>query len=226
MSSAPWTKPLRRAAWAAMLSVAVIGLTGSAFAQGQQPQAQNDDDIEDHVLNSDKRMLNAILAPLGLGSNSGPAIEYRERSPLVVPQGRNLPPPGKSTKNGDWPVEPEIKAKREEAALRRQGKDPDARVNLGRHDERPISGTTEQWRTGNVGTWSDDPKRQAEDGFFTMMWKGRLTGSWSETGKFEGEPPRTSLVDPPAGYLTPSAAAPYGVTPRDPFANEKKEKKP
>lgn len=223
MSSAPWIKPLRRAVWAATLSVAVIGLSGSAWAQ-TKPQAQPDDeDIEDHVLNSDKRIWNSILQPLGLAAPSGPGIEYRERSPLVVPQGRNLPPPGKSVKNGDWPLEPEIKAKREENALRKAGKDPDAKVNLGRHDEKPISGTSEQWKTGHTGTWADNPKTQQDEGFFTMMWKGRLTGSWSETGKFEGEPPRSSLLDPPSGYLTPSAAAPYGVTPRE-GQPQKKEK--
>jgi hypothetical protein len=220
MSSMPWTKPLRRTVWAATLFVTVAGLTGNAWAQAQaQAKAQEDDDIEDHVLNADKRLLNTILAPLGLAAPSGPGIEYRERSPLVVPRSPDLPPPGKAARGGDWPVEPEVKAKREASALRKAGKE----VHLGRNDEKPISGTPEQWKTGHTGTWTDNPKYQ-EPGFLSMLFKGQLYGSWSETGKFDGEPPRTTLVDPPPGYLTPSAAAPYGVTP---FKGEpeKKEKK-
>ena len=220
MSSAPWIKPLRHAVWAATLAVAVAGLTGNAWAQGQtQPKAQDDEDLDDHVLNADRRLLGTILTPLGLMPPSNPSIEYRERSPLVVPRGRDLPPPGKVAKNPDWPVEPETKAKRESAAARK------AEAKLGRHDEKPISGTPEQWRTGNTGTWIDTPKQQAEPGFFSMLWKGQLNGSWNETGKFDGEPPRTNLADPPAGYLTPSAAAPYGVTPFKGEAPKKKEEK-
>jgi hypothetical protein len=226
MSSAPWTKPLRHAVWAAALAVAVAGIAGNAWAQ-QSPapaQAQDDDDIEDHVLNADKRLLNSILGPLGLAAPPGAGIEYRERSPLVVPRGRDLPAPGKAVKGGDWPLEPEVKAKREANALRKAGKDPDAKARMSsRQDEKPISGTGEQWKTGNTGSWTDNPKYE-EPGFFSMLFKGQLSGSWTETGKFDGEPPRATLSDPPPGYLTPSAAAPYGVTPYKGGTPEKKEK--
>jgi hypothetical protein len=177
-----------------------------------------DDDIEDHVLNADKRMLNTILAPLGLGSAAAPEIVYRERSPLVVPQGRDLPAPGKAAKTGEWPIEPEVKAKRAAAALRKSGRDP-AVVD----PAKPISGTPEAYKTGNTGQW-DDRKGPKEPDFLSMLISGKLTGSWDEVGKFEGEPPRTTLVDPPPGYLTPSPAAPYGVTPRQ-DAPQKKEPK-
>jgi hypothetical protein len=56
-----------------------------------------------------------------------------------------------------------------------------------------------------------------------MLMSGSLTGTWEEYGKFEGEPPRTSLVQPPSGYLTPSPAAPYGMTPR---SGEPQKKEP
>ena len=32
-----------------------------------------------------------------------------------------------------------------------------------------------------------------------------------EQAKFTGEPPRTSLTEPPAGYQTPSPDQPYGL---------------
>lgn len=230
--SSPRMKHVRHAVWATTLAIAATGLSASAWAQAQTqprtqaqtPAQQEEDDVEDHILNADKRLLNAILSPLGLGSDNGPAINYRERSPLVVPQGRDLPVPGKAVKTGDWPVEPEVKEKRAAAAARKSGKDQESRINT-RHDEKPISGTSEMWKTGNTGTWGPEPGKREEPGFFSMLMEGKLKGSWTETGKFEGEPPRTSLIDPPAGYLTPSPAAPYGVTPRADEMVAKKEPK-
>jgi hypothetical protein len=216
MSAMPWIKPVRNALWAAALALAAMSVAGnSAWAQAA---AEEDDEIENHVLNADKRLLNMILAPLGLGSAAAPEISYRERSPLVVPQGRDLPPPGKVAKTGEWPIEPEVKAKRAAAALRKSGRDP-AVVD----PAKPISGTPEAYKTGNTGQW-DDRKGPKEPDFLSMLISGKLTGSWDEVGKFEGEPPRTTLVDPPPGYLTPSPAAPYGVTPRQ-DAPQKKEPK-
>ena len=218
MSATPWIKHVRHTAWAATLAVAVLGLAGNA-AWAQVMTQEQDDEIEDHILNSDKRLLNAILAPFGLGSATAPAIDYRERSPLVVPQSHELPPPGKAVKTGDWPVEPEVKAKREASALRRAGRDPEV-VD----PAKPISGTAENYKTGYTGTWTESTKGPKDQDFFSMLVQGKLWGKWEEVGKFEGEPPRTSLVEPPPGYLTPSPAAPYGVTPRD-DAPEKKEPK-
>ena len=215
MSAMPWIKPVRNALWAAALALAAMSVAAnSAWAQA----AAVEDDEEDHLLNTDKRLLNVILAPLGLGSASAPGIIYRERSPLVVPQGRELPPPGKAAKNAEWPIEPEVKAKRAAAALRRSGRDP-AVVD----PAKPISGTAESYKTGDTGQW-DDRKGPKEPEFLQMLMQGKLKGTWEEVGKFEGEPPRTSLVEPPPGYLTPSPAAPYGVTPR-PDAPQKKEPK-
>src|SRR6185436_2967724 len=148
-----------------------------------------------------------------------PDITYRERSPLVVPPGRDLPPPGKAAKTADWPVDPEVKAARAEAKASKYQKPP----RFG-HEGDPISGTPEQYKTGNTGKWADSTKGPQEPDFFSMLMSGKLYGSWDEVGKFEGEPPRSSLVDPPPGYLTPSPAAPYGVTPLN-GAPEKKEKK-
>ena len=214
MSAMPWIKPVRNALWAAALALAAMSVAGnSAWAQAA---AEEDDDIENHVLNADKRLFNMILAPLGLGSAAAPDITYRERSPLVVPQGRDLPPPGKAAKTGEWPIEPEVKAKRAAATLRKYGRDP---VD----PAKPISGTAEAYKTGNTGQW-DDRKGPKEPDFLSMLISGKLKGSWDEVGKFEGEPPRTTLVDPPPGYLTPSPAAPYGVTPRQ-GEPEKKEPK-
>jgi hypothetical protein len=103
--------------------------------------------------------------------------------------------------------------------LRKAGRDP---VPL--DPAKPISGTAENYKTGDTGKWADQPNARKEPDFFSMLMKGDLWGKWEEVGKFNGEPPRASLADPPAGYLTPSPAAPYGVTPRA-WEPEKKEPK-
>jgi len=221
MSAAPWVKPMRHAICAATLALAVMSPAGHAWAQAAAAASTEDEDIEDHILNADKRLLDAILKPFGLGSSSGPDIIYRERSPLVVPQTRDLPPPGKTARTGEWPVDPAVKqAKKEAAADRRFNPAGKAQYDA----SRPISGTAENWKTGNTGSWDDPPKPQQEPDFFKMLFSGALQGTWEETAKFEGERPRTSLVDPPPGYLTPSPAAPYGMTPRA-GVPEPKEKK-
>jgi hypothetical protein len=218
MSVAPWIKPVRLAVYAATLAVGVIGATGKAAWAQQAATTAEDDDLEDSILNADKKMLNAVLGTLGLRSTA-PDIEYRERSPLVVPKGSNLPPPGKVVKSGDWPIEPEVKEKRKAAALRKAGKDP-----VDPDPAIPISGSAENYKTGNTGTWAAEPdKTRKEPEFLKMLMSGSLKGDWNEVGKFEGEPPRASLAQPPAGYLTPSPAAPYGVTPR---AGEAEKKEP
>ena len=216
MSNAPWIKPLRQALCAALLAGAAIGVAGNtAWAQSKD----DDDDVEDHILNADKRMLNAILGTIGLGSDT-PSITYRERSPLVVPQGRDLPPPGKAVRAPDWPVEPEVKEKRKAAAAGKNSK----RERVDNDVAAPISGTRENWKTGNTGAWTEEKKAGKEPSFFNMLLEGKLGGTWEEYGNFTGEPPRTSLVQPPSGYMTPSPAAPYGTRPRA-DAPEKKEPK-
>jgi hypothetical protein len=215
MSATPRIKRLRFALWAAALALTSMAAGGNgAWAQA----AQEEDDLENHVLNADKRLFNSILGIVGLGS-SAPEITYRERSPLVVPQGRDLPPPGKLVKSPDWPVDPEVKAARAEAKASKYQKPP----RFG-HEGDPIAGTPEQYKTGNTGQWGEPIKGPKEPDFLSMLMSGKLYGSWDEVGKFEGEPPRNSLVDPPPGYLTPSPAAPYGVTPLN-GVPEKKEKK-
>lgn len=215
MTSAPWIKHVRLAFCAGTLALASAA-GSAAWAQG----AVDDDDFENHILNTDKRMLDSILVPLGLATPD-PGITYRERSPLVVPAGRDLPVPGaKAAKSADWPLDPEVKVKRAASAERKSGKPP---VDPGK----PIAGTQEMYRVDNTGKWDERGKPVKEPTFIELIQTGKIfqagNNSKEEVGTFTGEPPRTSLIAPPAGYLTPSPAAPYGVTPRE-SQQPKKEK--
>ena len=57
----------------------------------------------------------------GIGLRKKADIEYRERSPLVIPQGRNLPAPEATTgvKDPNWPVKPAVKRARQAKAAER-----------------------------------------------------------------------------------------------------------
>src|ERR1700742_2054798 len=81
---------------------ALLALPVAASAQ----QAQDDD--EDTF---EQKIIKNILG--GMGVDVGrPGIDYRERSPLVIPPTRDLPPPqaaGTPTQNAAWPKEADRK---------------------------------------------------------------------------------------------------------------------
>jgi len=216
MSAAPWIKPVRSAFYAGALALTAV------MAGGGNPAWAQVDDEDDHILNTDKRLMDQLLTSLGIVSKN-PDINYRERSPLVVPQGRDLPPPAGQSKNPDWPVDPEVKARKEAAAARRKQIGP---TGTAADPSRPIAGSPEMMQRGRGWGYDDSGmKKNKEPDFFSMVLSGRLfTPPKDEIGQFTGEPPRSSLVEPPPGYLTPSPAAPYGVTDR-PQAPPKKEEK-
>jgi len=211
MTISPCMKQLRRTAWAGTLALLalVTGAGGHAFAQAQTEEA---DPIGNHILNTDKKLFNGILGVFGLAPSGGETITYRERSPLVVPPRRDLPPPERNllNKNPQWPVDPEVKARKEEAAAEsKDSTDPTKPLGPAKLAERGIG--------SSGGPYVDDTasSKKKEPDFFTMLYNGKLwRASKDDVGIFTGEPPRTSLTEPPPGYLTPSPAAPYGTTKR------------
>src|SRR5215213_7176619 len=83
--------------------------------------AQDDDDT------FEQKIIKNILG--GMGVDVGrPGIDYRERSPLVIPPTRDLPPPqaaGTAVRNPAWPREPDRKVVvRHKQNLRATGEDP------------------------------------------------------------------------------------------------------
>ncbi len=78
--------PLRRGLRLAVvvLSVAVVMTVGAA-------RAQDDDDEDDKTF--EEKIIGNIMAGIGGTNMESRGIEYRERSPLVVPPRLDLPPP-------------------------------------------------------------------------------------------------------------------------------------
>jgi hypothetical protein len=208
MRSLLGSKRAGRMVLGALLCVALLtaGMAGSARA---------DDDEEDVAF--DTKILRQILVSLGLrNGNSG--IDYRERSPLVVPPTRNLPTPAKkiaTEKVAAWPADQDVKRRNE---ARRASKNNRRNVDWD-VDTRPMSpgalrgtGKGNQERPENRDVESEGPMKPSELGYKGGLFSSLFNGTPKEEYKtFTGEVPRTSLIEPPSGYRTPSPYQPYGV---------------
>src|SRR5215212_5832762 len=100
---------------------ATIGMAMIIGCAGSFAQAADDDD---ELL--DVKIFRGILKGLGLRKDEPTGIEYRERSPLVLPTSKDLPRPEADTaakKAAGWPDDPDIKRvkTRKEAERKRKG---------------------------------------------------------------------------------------------------------
>jgi hypothetical protein len=189
---------------------------GAAFVAlamcAQAPVARaGDDDMSSKESFSDK-----FWKTLGVKNPADTEYEinYSERSPLVVPPNRDLPPPvANVATTPNWPKDPDAarrKAKKDDkpviqqydrAAEADRALRPDELNNVSR-DPRvvPAPGTPEQ----------SEPINKPKRNLFDFSW---MNPNHQEIATFTGEPPRVSLTDPPPGYLTPSPDQPYGLLP-------------
>jgi len=220
LTKSDWTKRTRRIAFAGALGLAVLAALIPAGAQ-----AQDDDDDSKSGWNLDKKHLNDLMRNLGLRNGNESQIEYRERSPLVIPPSKNLPPPEQAGagKSAAWPVDPDVKKKKEAAAKRkeRKGYDPDYEErNLTPSELNPAGVNRSAGRPGTPGSLGDEgggtPLQPSQLGYFGGLFSSFGGGSKEDVATFDREPPRNSLTAPPSGYQTPSAAQPYGITKKDP----------
>jgi hypothetical protein len=188
-----------------------VPATLSAYAQDS---SEDEDTFEQKIIKN-------ILG--GMGVDVGrPGIDYRERSPLVLPPTSDLPPPEANLvdRNPAWPKEQQKKktASAPRVNLRAGAEDPGTSAAMTpdelRRGAKPTnsriadpsqSGSVED---PNVGR----PMRPNELGTTKniLSW-GNLWGYTPEQVPFPGEPSRSSLTQPPPGYQTPSPGAPYGI---------------
>jgi hypothetical protein len=139
----------------------------------------------DNDVTIDENAWNRMLTRLGLRKPAGSEaeIDYTERSPLVVPRTRELPPPGtmSNAPAADWPVDARKSHKR---TVNKPGVVPDTAVQ------------------------TPNPQWQKKPWYNPMGWFSR-----EEYASFPGEPVRQNLTAPPAGYRVPSPEQPYGISP-------------
>jgi hypothetical protein len=188
------------------------------LAVASTPALAADEENEDWF---DVKIMRKVLSGIGLKRDGDAGIDFRERSPLVVPPSRDLPPPdaGASVQNNPaWPVDPDVKRRKDEVAKRK------ARANTAWEDEaRPLSAAEmAKGRKAGGGQqgYSTDPNTEARPyspsalgAKSAFTWDGMFGKNKEETAAFTGEPTRSTLTQPPPGYQTPSAAQPYGLAP-------------
>lgn len=189
-----------------------IGLVMSAGV------ARAGDDDEDEMTFEEK-IIDNLMSGLGAKSMERPGVEYRERSPLVVPPKLDLPPPASAADANapNWPKDPDVKRRKEAIAARKKAKpSPEeaarpltpSELNVGR-TAAPARTSDDPIQPGVSGNPSLSPTQLGYNGGLWGMFKGNS----SEEKKFTSEPPRESLVEPPAGYQTPSPNYAYGTGP-------------
>ncbi|MBN9600956.1 MAG: hypothetical protein J0G28_14950 [Afipia sp.] len=207
---------------AAAFGVALILSTGYARAQDDE-DAQPEETFEQGIIKG-------IMKGIGGQSIEDGRIEYRERSPLVVPSTLDLPPPQAKgvAPAANWPKDPDEQARREAIAASRKAGPRDA-----------YEAQTEAQRVLRPSELAGQPqgkrKRSADNdvtpgsyvgGYNSYMLSPSELGTSvgglfsSITGKqkqeavtFKEEPKRESLTQPPSGYQTPSSNYAYGTGP-------------
>ena len=213
-----WTRHARRIAFAGALGLAVL----AAFQPARALAQDDDEDDRKSGWNFDKKILNDLMRSFGLRNGNESQIEYRERSPLVIPPSKNLPPPEQAGTGRDaaWPVDPDIKRKKEAAAKRkeRKGYDPDYEGrNLTPSELNPPGVSRSAGRPGTPDSVGGEGRslQPSELGYFGGLFSSFGSSNKDEVATFDREPPRTNLTAPPSGYQTPSTAQPYGLTKKD-----------
>jgi hypothetical protein len=203
-------------------SAVALGI-GLLIASGAARAQDNDDDD----MTFEEKIIDSIMKGIGATNMEDSGIDYRERSPLVVPPKLDLPPPVSDKAEvavPNWPKDPD-EARRKAAIARRKKDAKDTRdaVQKSRDASKPLSpaqlnvartapsGSTHGSETEQPGSDpNSNPLSPSQLGF-----TGKLTdlfgGNKTETAQFKGEPPRESLTEPPPGYQTPSPNFAYGT---------------
>jgi hypothetical protein len=159
-----------------------------------------DDEVDTRTYG--EKLMDNLKAPFRTTNMESAGIDYRERSPLVVPPQLDLPPPGSAATEvnaPNWPKDPDEKRRKAAIAARKKS------VTNAPHELTPAE---EEAARASVAA-SQQPLPQ-------QSWGEKFSGYFSsnpkpEVGQFKGEPTRESLTQPPPGYQTPSTKFGYGV---------------
>jgi hypothetical protein len=214
------------------IRLSAVSLVLLAAGAATTARAQDDDPNENAFARWERKVWNGFVRGIGLRGNE-PPIEYRERSPLVVPPSRDLPPPqAKATPRGpEWPVDPDVKRAKDRADAKKKKRidgnpvfEQEARSNALTPDQLNPTGAARPGSSSSApaaGSTGPEPQGNrllpSELGYFggLFTWSGFGFGpKKTEIGTFTHEPPRTELTAPPSGYHTPSGAQPYGIAPK------------
>jgi hypothetical protein len=213
------SKALRRGVRLAVVALGV-GLVMTAGAA----RAQNDDE-DDKTF--EEKIIEGIMAGIGGTNMENRGIDYRERSPLVVPPRIDLPPPAAAVgeiKDPNWPKDPDESRRKAAIATRKKSKPDTMEQSRILTPSELNTGKTATPTPANAGDSSlpGDPGANAILSPSALGFNGftNIFGNKAETAPFKGEPTRDSLTQPPAGYQTPSPNFAYGTGPKESLNKE------
>jgi hypothetical protein len=212
---------LMRGLW---LATAALGI-GLVMASGPV-RAADDEDEDDKTF--EEKIIEGIMRGIGGTNMENRGIEYRERSPLVVPPKLDLPAPAAADAKAapNWPKDPdEQRRKAAIAARKKANKDPIEASRILTPAELAAGKTVAPTRTDNKdpvqpGTTNPNQLLSPSQLGYTGSLSGLFGGNKAETAPFKGEPTRDSLTQPPSGYQTPSPNYAYGTGPKESLNKE------
>ena len=199
--------------------IAALAIGGSTIVRAEDDE---DESFEEKIIKD-------ILGGLGVNVGRQNGINYQERSPLVIPPTTDLPPPdttGSVVNNPAWPVNAESRKKKKYDAIQ-------ARNNMSieaggyRKDESTPNELRRDATAGAGQVTKPNPDDNLDPGRVlrpSELGDSSSGSSWfnfnsllgyknEEQAPYKGEPPRTSLIQPPQGYMVPSPQYPYGINP-------------
>lgn len=223
-SSSMTSRSPARLLHAARLAAVVLGV-GMVLTSGvARAQEANEDD--DRTF--EEKMIGGLMRGIGATNMDNSGIDYRERSPLVVPPKIDLPPPEAATANAvapNWPKDPDAQRRKEAKAAADKPRPSHyeqsrpltpSELNAVRADPKKPGGDSAQ-----PGNQSTNPMLSPSQlGFSGSLWNV-FGGSKTQTAPFTGEPTRETLTQPPSGYQTPSPDYAYGTGPKESLNNKR-----
>jgi hypothetical protein len=206
---------------------------GVGLVMAAGPVRAGDDEEEDDRTFEEK-IIHNIMTGLGGTNMETKGIEYRERSPLVVPPKIDLPPPAASTeaKAPNWPKDPDEARRKAAIAARKKeakesNKDPRTAFRPLTPDELnpggkvvPAPSNSNTRDSVQPGNSQNNPILSPSQLGFNGSLGSLFGGNKPETAPFKGEPERSTLTQPPPGYQTPSPNFAYGTGPKESLNKE------
>ena len=217
-----WMVPKTSLTRAMRFAAIALGV-GLVMAAGPV-RAADDEDEDDKTF--EEKIIEGIMRGIGGTNMENRGIDYRERSPLVVPPRIDLPPPAATAaevKAPNWPKDPDVQRQKAAAAARKKdNKDPVAAARILTPSELAVGKTAARKETDPVqpGASSNNPILSPSQLGYSGGLSGLFGGSKTETAPFKGEPTRDSLTQPPPGYQTPSPNFAYGTGPKESLNKE------
>ncbi|RED21691.1 hypothetical protein BJ123_1454 [Rhodopseudomonas thermotolerans] len=188
--------------------------------------ARAEDEGDDSTF--EEKIIKGLMSGIGATNMDNSGIEYRERSPLVVPPKLDLPPPETASAAApapNWPKDADLQRRKEIRAAEAKSKPSPW------ESAQPLTPSQLKSVRADSGKGGNDPMQPGNQqnnpmlspsqlGFNGSLWNV-FSGNKTETATFTGEPPRESLTEPPAGYQTPSPNFAYGTGPKEALGNKR-----